>query len=233
MKRVFRRRLRLRRRRLSLWHKVLLVLLCAAVTVCAAFFQCRPILCVFAESQALWVAEQIANETAMAVLAEQAEDCRNVLTVVYDDARVVSSVCADTAIVNRVRTALVKRIMDTLEQETALSVAVPFGTLMGIHWLSGLGPLVSFPLSFAATVSSDISSQLTAIAINQSRYCVLVCVHIYLHVVTPYGRSTVDTTMSYPMAETVLLGEVPDNLTEVYGDDQTLTGKIFDYGTTY
>ena len=45
------------------------------------------------------------------------------------------------------------------------------------------------------------------------------------------GRSTVSTRVTYPMAETVLLGEVPDNLTEVYGDDQSLLGQIFDYGT--
>lgn len=233
MKRVFSRRFRLRRKPISLLRAVLLALLCASISLCAAFFQCRSILCVFAESHALWMAGQIANETAIAVLAEQAENCANVLTVVYDDASAVSSVSANTVTVNRVRTAMVKSIMDALEQDTALSVAVPFGTLTGVHWLSGIGPMISFPLSYTATVTSEISSQLTGIAINQSRYCVLVCVHIYLHVVTPCGRSTVDTMMSYPMAETILLGEVPDNLTEVYGDDQSLTGQIFDYGTTY
>ena len=50
--------------------------------------------------------------------------------------------------------------------------------------------------------------------------------------VSPAGRSTVGARVSYPMAETVLLGEVPDNLTEVYGDDQSVLGQIFDYGTS-
>ena len=66
----------------------------------------------------------------------------------------------------------------------------------------------------------------------QSLYQVLIHLEISLYVVSPAGRSTVGARVSYPMAETVLLGEVPDNLTEVYGDDQSVLGQIFDYGTS-
>ena len=105
------------------------------------------------------------------------------------------------------------------------------GTLSGWHWLSGFGPLLTFPISFTATVISDVSSVLEAAGINQSIYRVLVHLEISIYVVSPGGRSTVGANVAYPMAEAVLLGEVPDNLTEVYGDDQSLMGQIFDYGT--
>jgi hypothetical protein len=119
-----------------------------------------------------------------------------------------------------------------MEQFSSLSVSLPIGSLLGWDWMSGLGPLITFPVSFTATVLSDVSSVLVAEGINQSMYRVLVHLEFSLYVVTPGGRSTVGTKTSYPMAETVLLGEVPDNLTEVYGDDQSLLGQIFDYGAT-
>lgn len=121
--------------------------------------------------------------------------------------------------------------METLEQENTLTVSTPIGTLFASEWLSGWGPTVTFPISYTATVLSDVSSSLEAAGINQSTYRLLVHLDIQVYVVTPTGRSTVGAQLSYPMAEAVLLGEVPDNLTEVYGDDQTLLGKIFDYGT--
>jgi hypothetical protein len=91
---------------------------------------------------------------------------------------------------------------------------------------------VTFPISFTATIVSGVSSSLVAEGINQSAYRVAIDFEIVLTVVSSAGCTTVSANASYPMAETILLGEVPDNLTEVYGDDQSLLGQIFDYGAT-
>lgn len=186
----------------------------------------------FAESQAVWTATKIANQTVAQVLQDYAEACAGAIVVVYDDGQKVSAVHTNTSVVNLVRTAITDRTITAMEQFSSLSVSLPIGSLLGWDWVSGFGPMITFPVSFTATVLSDVSSALVAEGINQSMYRVLVHLEISLYVVTPGGRSTVGTQMSYPMAETVLLGEVPDNLTEVYGDDQSLLGQIFDYGTT-
>ena len=196
------------------------------------FFRCRPVLTTFAESQAVWTATKIANRTVATVLDQHADICRDMVTITYTDTAQLSSLIPNTSSINQVRTAIMDRTMEELETVTSLSVSIPVGTLFGADWLSGWGPPVTFPISFTATVLSDVSSSLEAVGINQSTYRVLVHLDIHLYVVTPGGRSTVGTQVSYPMAEAVLLGEVPDNLTEVYGDDQTLLGKIFDYGTS-
>lgn len=185
----------------------------------------------FAESQAVWTATKIANRTVAAVLEQYTDVCQNMIKVTYTETAQLSSVIPNTASVNMVRTAITDRAMNEMETFTSLSVSIPIGTLLGADWLSGWGPLMTFPISFTATVLSDVSSSLEAVGMNQSTYRVLVHLDIHLYVVTPGGRSSVGTQVSYPMAEAVLLGEVPDNLTEVYGDDQTLLGKIFDYGT--
>ena len=199
--------------------------------VLALFVRYRPVLTTFAESQAVWIATKTANQTVAMVLEEYRDLCADMVKTVYSDANTLVSVMPDTAAVNAVRTAITDASMEALERIESLSVSIPLGTLIAPDWLSGWGPLLSFPISFTATVMSDVSSTLEAVGINQSTYRVLIHLDIYLCVVTPGGRSSVGTQMSYPMAEVVLLGEVPDNLTEVYGDDQTLLGKIFDYGT--
>lgn len=186
----------------------------------------------FAKSQAVWTATKIANQTVAQVLQDYAEACADAIVVIYDGGQKVSSVNTNTSVVNLVRTAITDRTITAIEQFSSLSVSLPIGSLLGWDWVSGFGPMITFPVSFTATVLSDVSSALVAEGINQSMYRVLVHLEISLYVVTPGGRSTVGAKMSYPMAETVLLGEVPDNLTEVYGDDQSLLGQIFDYGTT-
>lgn len=230
MKRVFKRRWRRPCGRIG--TKLVVVCCIGGLLFGVAFFRCRPIMTAFAESQAVWEATKIANRTVAKVLADYADLCADTITVTYANEQRISSIQTDTAAINTVRTAMTEATMTAMEQFSSLSVSIPIGTLSGWHWLSGFGPLITFPISFTATVLSDVSSSLVAVGINQSSYSVLIHLDISLLVVTPGGRSTVGAYASYPMAEAVLLGEVPDNLTEVYGDDQSLLGQIFDYGTS-
>lgn len=232
MKKVFVRRWRHRRRCGGRLGRALIASLCVIGLVGLAFIQCRPIMTAFAESQAVWEATKIANRTAAHVLQEYADLCANTIAVTYTDGQKVASVCTDTVAINTVRTAITEASMMAMEQFTSITVPIPMGTLTGCHWLSGLGPMLRFPIGFTATVASDVSSTLETVGINQTAYRVLIHLEISLYVVSPGGRSTVGAYVAYPMAEAVLLGEVPDNLTEVYGDDQSLTGQIFDYGTS-
>ncbi len=220
-----------RRRKRRRWMKIALVLLLVLLLFLGVFFRCRPILTAFAESQAVWIATKVANRTVAETLERYADLCRGMIRVQYTDAMELSSVIPDSGAMNTVRTAITQAAMEEMEAFSSFLVSIPTGTLLGLDWLSGWGPLIPFPISFTSTVLSDVSSSLEAVGINQSTYRVLIHLDISLYVITPGGRSSVGAQLSYPMAEAVLLGEVPDNLTEVYGDDQTLLGKIFDYGT--
>lgn len=222
---------RLGRRRRVRRMRWLAVLCALAVLLIGEFIHCRPILTAFAESQAVWVATKTANRVVEQVLEQHAALCRDMVKTHYTEEDILSSVFVDTTAVNTVRTAITAAVMEEMEQYASLSVGIPLGTLFGPDALSGWGPLIYFPMSVTGTVLSDVSSSLEAVGMNQSKYRVLVHIEVSLYVVTPGGRSSVGAQLSYPMTEAVLLGDVPDNLTEVYGDDQTLLGKIFDYGT--
>ena len=221
-----------RRLRLSVWQRVFVLLLAVMIPTVAVYFRIRPVVTEYAESRARMLAEQTANETVAAVLLEQEELCRTMIKVTYNANSILSSVIADAAAVNRIKTAVATATLEKLRNLSSLEISVPLGTLIGPDWLSGWGPEVQFPIGVTARVLTTVSSSLEAVGINQSAYRVLLHVHISLAVITPDGRSSVTVDSAFPMAETVLLGEVPDTLTEVYGDDQTLLGKIFDYGTT-
>ena len=220
-----------RRRRFKRRWRMAVIGLSVFSLLILSLIRCRPVVTAFAESQAMWSATDIANRTVASVLEEQASLCRSVITASYNDQQVLSSIFTDTAAVNSIRTTVTDRIISQMESMQTISVGIPLGTLMGLDWLSGWGPLVPFRMSVTCGVLSGVSTSVEAVGMNQSNYRVLLDIHINLYVVTPGGRSSVAVDVSYPMAEAMLLGEVPDNLTEVYGDDQTLLGKIFDYGT--
>ena len=70
----------------------------------------------FAESQAVWTATKIANQTVAQVLQDYAEACADAIVVVYDGGQKVSAVHTNTAVVNLVRTAITDRTITAMEQ---------------------------------------------------------------------------------------------------------------------
>lgn len=225
--------MRHRRRRMrtgSGRRRLFAVLLALLVAAAALLLHCRAAVLTFAESQALWIAERQVNAAFSRVLTEQAELCRSLIHVTYGENQTVAAVVADTAAVNTIRTDVGSYIMEAMEGMATVSADVPLGTLCGPEALSGWGPVWRFPMSVTATVLSSSSSSLESTGINQSMYRVLVNLQVSLCVVTSAGRSTVSLDSSFPVAESVLLGKVPDTLTQVYDDDDDIPGKIFNYG---
>lgn len=219
-----------RRRRGYRWRRVCAALLALLIPAVALLFHCRAAVLTFAESQALWIAERQVNRAFSRVLTERAELCRSMVQVTYGENQTIAAVAADTAAVNTIRTDVGNYIMESMEGLSTVSADVPLGTLCGPQALSGWGPVCRFPMSVTATVLSSSSSSLEATGINQSVYRVLVNLQVSLCVVTSAGRSTVSLDSAFPVAESVLLGEVPDTLTQVYDDDDDIPGKIFNYG---
>lgn len=220
-----------RRVQIRTWHRVLAVLLVFAVLACVCLIRCRTVVYEFAKSNAAWTAEKTTNETVSRVLGEKNELCRSLISVAYNDEQILSHVTVDSAGINTIKTAASVAVMDALEDATSVTVGIPLGTFLGLDWLSGCGPIISVPMSATQSVFTSISSSLTDVGINQSAYRVNIHVKVNLWIVTPAGYADVTVENDFPVAETVLLGKVPDNLTEVYGDDQDTIGEIFDYGT--
>lgn len=221
-----------RRRVMSRRVKIAAALMASVMLAVPIMMRVHTTVIAFAEMRAERIAELQTNAAVAAVLESYAPLCSSMVRVTYTDDQRLTSVMADASTVNTIKTAVASTLTEHFGSLSTLSVDIPLGTLLGPEWLSGMGPLVRFPISVSASVLTTVSSSLEAVGMNQSAYKVLLNVHIVMGIIVPDGRTSVVVDSSFPIAEAVLLGEVPDTLTEVYGDDQTLLGKIFDYGTT-
>lgn len=220
-----------RRLRLRPLYRILALLLAFIVLAIACFVRCRTVVYEYAKSNAAWTAEKTTNEVVSRVIEDKKAVCRKLISVEYNDEQILSNVLVDSAGITEIKTAASVAVMDALSDATSVSVSIPLGTFLGLDWLSGWGPLITVPMSATQSVFTSISSSLDEVGINQSTYRVNIRVLVNLWIVTPAGYASVTVENEYPVTEMVLLGRVPDNLTEVYGDSQDTIGEIFDYGT--
>ncbi len=188
-----------------------------------------PIAQAYAENRAKTYAVGLINQAVQDVLADQA--------VTYDtlvqheelsDGR-VTSVEADSIAIDGIKTAVVQQVQILSEEETEV-LKIPLGTLTDIPYFIGWGPNISVKMRFSPYVTADITSEFQSAGINQTLHQMMLHVSAEVYMLLPGEKHTAQVDTDFCLAETVLVGEVPDAYTNV--KDGELANNIADYGAT-
>ena len=121
--------------------------------------------------------------------------------------------------------ALKTKILDTVNQEIMQldveEISVPLGNLLLPAFFSGRGPYL--PVKVLSVRSSDATfeNQFSQAGINQTLHQILMTVTIEMTVVTPAGTALVDTSSQVVVAETVIVGNVPNSYLSMNTDGLT------------
>ena len=122
----------------------------------------------------------------------------------------------------------------SFRNESLMCVSVPIGSVSGIELLSGRGPTLDVNLVLAHGLSAYIGSEFYEAGINQTLHRVTVNIDVEIKLLTPTHTSIVSVQSSYHIAETVIVGEVPDAYTKIdrLTDDVTEEeiDDIYDFG---
>lgn len=172
-------------------------------------------------------AENVVSNTLNAIIDEtmQNEDFTFVNVIKDSSGRVVAVTMnsADTNVfMTRISIGLKNRIAD-MEQVEA---KIPIGNFLPYPFLAGLGPEVSVKFLVLANTAVSAREEFVSKGINQSLYT------LSLHVVTDVGiyipamHSSVTVENEVPVAQTLIVGNVPDTYTNVEGVEGTAQDTV-------
>lgn len=127
--------------------------------------------------------------------------------------------------VNTLKSNIALTIQESLG-DSQQQTGVPLGTLLGADLLRGHGPRIPLRISVLGNITVELKSSFDSAGINQTRH------QIYLEITTGVYSyitgvsATTDVTTSIPVAETVIVGEVPQMYANLTPDSnlQGLTG---------
>lgn len=208
--------------------KVLAIMSAVLILLLVLNFQARRVIC---DAAAVQAENAFAQAVSDAVLEAAADGVSfDVITVNSGGEGEVVSVQSDTGRINLLKAALTQSLMRQLESKEVARLDISCGTLTGMELLAGRGPTVKMQLELRGGIKTDITSQFYEAGINQTihRICCTVTADYYL--LLPGCRFAVTLTTTVPIAESVIVGKVPDAYTYVVGDESDTIGRIFDYG---
>ena len=92
---------------------------------------------------------------------------------------------------------------------------IPFGTALGIEWLSGSGPGIKVEVMPVGTVDTEIKSEIVSAGINQSHHRIILNVKANFTIVSAVSNIPTSIEINVCIAETVIVGEVPQSYANI------------------
>lgn len=95
-----------------------------------------------------------------------------------------------------------------------------FGNFTGNSFLAGHGPEIKVKVIPAGTVTTEFKTEFISAGINQTRHRVYLGVECNMRVIAPFATEDIIVENSVTVAETVLIGEVPEFYTNMKAETQ-------------
>ncbi len=212
-------------------------LLCTGISAAVLLLLCytggilHSMVAAYAVSDAKTILSDTANQAVYRILQEEGVSYEDLVQLRGGQDSTVSALEVNTVLVNRLKTRLSTEISALLRDRERMRLQVPLGSLFNSELFWGRGPEIPFNLDITGTVLTDFNSGFHTAGINQTLHQISVTVSAQAYVVMPLYRKRCEVDTSFLVAQTVIVGAVPDAYTYVFDDDrEDIVGDLFDYG---
>ena len=203
-----------RRTRQGRAHPILLTLavgLGLAVLVIGALeARLRPTVAQVARTQAQNQITALLEQAVMEDLAQRQVGYADFVTIQRDGAGAVTALTTDMAAMNRLRAQLISQVLLVLDGVDVSLIQVPLGSLVDSELVWARGPSIRARAMTVGTVSAEFESEFSSAGVNQTLHRIWLELSVPLTVLLPGSRVEVPVDTRLCVAETIIVGQVPD-----------------------
>ncbi len=196
---------------------VLTGLLLAWGTVALLEARLQPVAAAAARAQVRNAVVRAVEEAVARDLEQRPEGYRDLVDIQRDGTGAITALSADMGQMNLLRSHLVENLLEVLDGISVSQVRIPLGALLDSDFLWGMGPSFCARALSVGTVSAELDSRFTSAGVNQTLHRVWLEVKVPITVLLPGGPVEADVETELCVAETVIVGQVPDAVLGGYG----------------
>ena len=189
---------------------VLAALLLGGAAVGAVNRRLGPVLEAKASSQATNLMTQAIDAAVDSCLQENGMSYGDFVTITTDGAGKVTALTSNTAANSRFKRQVVEAVTRQLATLDSDGLGIPLGTLTGQPLLSGKGPSVRVRVDSVGEVTAGYDNSFTAAGVNQTLHRIWLEVDVPMTLLLPGGEVEASLHTRLCVAETVIVGKVPD-----------------------
>lgn len=190
-----------------------------AVLLYTAASQMKPILTSMATARVSNAVTRVVTEAVNETIDSGEVDYESLVSFEKDNEGRVTAVKSNMAEFNRLQSQILKQVLENIAQVDTRELSIPLGSLTGSTLLAGRGPLISVRMQSVGSSSAYLSNAFSSAGINQTRHQIILNVDVYISILLPGFTTATKVSNSFTVAETVIVGTVPDSYTYFNSED--------------
>ena len=143
-----------------------------------------------------------------------------------DNSGRITAISSNMAEFNRLQCLIDEEILARLSEVSTSTISIPVGTLSGVALLSGRGPSLDVKMQSVGSSVSRFENEFTSAGINQTKHRVVLYVDVGVSVLLPGFRTATQVSGAYVVAETVIVGSVPESYTYFNGTKEEIEDSL-------
>ena len=165
---------------------------------------------------------RVSNESSFAInraIVRQIEDndidYDRMILLEKNDQGGISAIKTNMAEVNRLKTEILSMVDEEVLELSVNEIGIPLGSVILPEFFSGKGPTLPVRVLSVSTSDASFESLFSQAGINQTRHQIMLTVSATMTVLTPLGTQNVTAESQMIVAETVIVGSVPNTYMQV------------------
>ena len=190
----------------------------------------RPIIEQTAIYQSKILATRIINDAVYSQLDDEDFKYEGLITLSYNEDNSVSSIESNMVNINKLKAKINNSVNDQLAKIDQYDLSLAIRTISGFYSFYNQGPLIPIKVLPEGYVETSLISSFESGGINQTLHRILVDIKVDISAIIPGYTASGTVQTQYVVAETVIVGSVPNAYTHVISGSEDIVGEINDYG---
>ncbi len=157
-------------------------------------------------------ASNLINDAVDAVLESGDFPYQRLVTLERDQTGAVTALTTDMAQANRLKSLILRQLGDRVVELTAEQISVPVGNVVLPSLLSGRGGWVPVGMVTIQSSNAELHNRFSQAGWNQTLHEITLDVNVQITVLAPGGELSIPVRSEIPVAQTVIVGTVPQTL---------------------
>lgn len=169
----------------------------------------KPVMLAVCDSEARYLSTETINSTIREEFGNKIS-YDDLMTIKTDKDGNVVMIQANTVELNRIGSQIALSVQDRIRGIGVRGIKIPLGVILKNDLFAYYGPQVKFNMLPTGSVITSYRSEFQEAGINQTRHIVYLDVTAKVQVVVPIARNSISITSSVPIAESIIVGKVPN-----------------------
>lgn len=175
----------------------------------------RPSIVAISEVKARQVTIQAINDTINNKIRNNIE-YTDLVNVKYDNEGKVTLMQANTILMNSIASDVVLDVQEQLKEISESNIKVPLNNAFNTQIMKL--PSIRVRIIPQGSVNVDFATEFESTGINQTRHRIYIIVNTDIKMIVPLVSEEIRVTTNIAIAETIIIGDVPDQFVNVPGE---------------